>query len=71
MMQMFKFGRRVVFDKQMSNREVLQNHLNSMHELNQQRRQQRDSNAKDEREHIDRRKAQDDLREAEKQFYNN
>lgn len=66
MMQMFKFGRRVVFDKQLSNKEVLQSHLNSMHEINCQKRALRDSAIKDEREYIDKRKAQDDMREAEK-----
>jgi len=29
MMQMLKFGRRVVFDKQMSNKDVLDNHLST------------------------------------------
>ena len=28
------FGRRVIFDKQLSNKEVLQNHLSTIHEKN-------------------------------------
>lgn len=32
MMEVLKFGRRVVFDRQQSNRELLETHLNSIHE---------------------------------------
>lgn len=70
MMNLLKFGRRVVFDKQMSNREVLENHINSMHELSTNKRQLHSSQKQEEKEHIDNRKRQDDIRESEKQFYN-
>jgi hypothetical protein len=32
MLEMLKFGRRVVFDRQLSNKEVLESHINSIHE---------------------------------------
>ncbi len=69
MLEMLKFGRRVVFDRQLSNKEVLESHINSIHEHAQQRRQLLDSTQREEREYIDKRRRDDDLREAEKQFY--
>lgn len=70
MMEMLKFGRRVVFDKQMSNRDVLERHLTDIHENSNMRRSQYDTSKQQEREYVDKRKRDDDLREAEKQFYN-
>lgn len=34
MMEMLRFGRRVVFDKQMSNRDLLETHLETVREMN-------------------------------------
>jgi len=70
MMQMLKFGRRVVFDKQMSNKDVLDNHLSNMHDLNSSRLRHQNEAKREERDYIDNRKHNDDVREAEKRFYN-
>jgi hypothetical protein len=70
MMQMLKFGRRVVFDKQMSNKDVLDAHLTNMHDVNSSRLRNLNEAKREDRDYIDKRKQQDDIREAEKRFYN-
>lgn len=70
MLQLLKFGRRVVFDKQMSNKDVLKHHLDAMHEMQETRTRMQSETKHAEREYIDKRKQMDDMREAEKQFYN-
>lgn len=54
----------------MSNKDLLNNHLQTLQELNSTRSRFASETKHAEREHIDRRKQLDDLREAEKQFYN-
>ena len=68
MIEQLKFGRRVVFDKQQSNRDLLETHLNAVHETTSSKKKQYYSSQKEEREYIDRRKMEDDQREAEKRF---
>lgn len=71
MMEMLKFGRRVIFDKQMSNRDLLNTHLECVREMSERQKAEHDAVRKAERDYIDRRKVEEDSREAEKQFYNN
>lgn len=70
MLEMLKFGRRVVFDKQMSNKDVLDSHLNTVHESSTHKRATHERSQQQERDYIDKRKRDDDMRESEKQFYN-
>jgi hypothetical protein len=56
MMEQLKFGRRVVFDKQQSNRALLETHLNAIHETYSNKKKQHYSSQREEREYIDRRK---------------
>lgn len=66
---MFNFGRRVVFDRQVTSKKLLETHLTQVHDLSQSAKAYKDSLKEQEREYIDKRKLQDELREAEKQFY--
>lgn len=66
---MLKFGRRVLFDRQVSNKEVLENHMSSVKEQAEQKRMQNEAIRQAEREHIDKKKLDEDMREAERQFY--
>lgn len=69
-MEMLKFGRRVVFDKQLSNKEMLETHISQIHDHSKTTKALYESAKKEEREHVDQRKREDDLREAEKQLFN-
>lgn len=66
MMEMLKFGRRVIFDKQMSNRDLLNTHLQCVKELSERQKVEQDITRKAERDFIDRRRIEEDYREAEK-----
>lgn len=70
MLQLLKFGRRVVFDKQLSNKEVLENHMETMREMSETRARIQSETKCADREQIDKKKQMDDMKEAEKQFYN-
>ena len=69
-MEMLRFGRRVIFDKQMSSRDLLETHLETVRSKFDRLKSEKESARKAEREYIDRRKIDEDAREAEKQFYN-
>lgn len=60
MMQMLRFGRRVIFDRQITNKDLLKEHLKTIHQQSEERKTFYDTTKRAEREYIDRRKREED-----------
>lgn len=69
-LEMYRFGRRVIFDRQVSSQELLADHLNTLRVLETERRNLTQITKNAERDYIDMCKRQDDCSEAEKQHFN-
>lgn len=55
-LESLRFGRRVIFDRQLSSKDLLQSHLDTLHEQDSQRRHTKSLGRLTDREYIDRRK---------------